>query len=659
MGVEKPKSRISEFIARACRIPREVAGRFGNLSDSMAKERLKVLQSQDKIPYEYLAVAIIILLCLPLMILFTYVIPPQVEVIFGSEVDSESYCSIISSSHVGVTHAVLLNTTPFSINGDWELDPNRYWNQYDFISYGWNDSDGYHFASSPSEYSIIVLERTMQIPIANYSELTVTAEFEGISGSTGIFFEVFADEARAFQEELILSGNITKVIVTAPMAAAKLACDSWLGTIVCRMQIGLAEESHIKLRGISITAEFTGKMSRVQLDFKSTDNSSLYANPYMKFAKYAPRLAIIQNDDYISQSTYFPSRVDDEIYLPPGTYEGVVYWNLATQDPPDPYNSSMWVPNVSFIVSEDIAMEIDVGLFAKRIDFDVSPSVLLRSLSLRFADEYQYIEPTEIFGSTVYSQFPDHLYIPGEIDSLSIWIYTWSSLDPREGGGWIPYGQFLIEEDIIIGSNNKSRNLIFSIALPYIALGGALFGLGEFVILAVIVLLVIGFIISLRRVLRYSDIRHRLSDSRILPLFLLSAGVFLPWSIQLAQTTNSGYDGVSWLSWFSMPFMIRWSDSTAIQLLMSTRDWWSVTLSFTLFLFIPLCYGYISLASIENERFNKTFALSLILPYYVVLSGFNFSAISLGTISLGPMFVLAALPVWLLRLGLRKLQITT
>ncbi|MBE0525604.1 MAG: hypothetical protein IH631_01590, partial [Candidatus Thorarchaeota archaeon] len=337
----------------------------------------------------------------------------------------------------------------------------------------------------------------------------------------------------------------------------------------------------------------------------------------------------------------------------------VVYWNLATQDPPDPYNSSMWVPNVSFIVSEDIAMEIDVGLFAKRIDFDVSPSVLLRSLSLRFADEYQYIEPTEIFGSTVYSQFPDHLYIPGEIDSLSIWIYTWSSLDPREGGGWIPYGQFLIEEDIIIGSNNKSRNLIFSIALPYIALGGALFGLGEFVILAVIVLLVIGFIISLRRVLRYSDIRHRLSDSRILPLFLLSAGVFLPWSIQLAQTTNSGYDGVSWLSWFSMPFMIRWSDSTAIQLLMSTPDWWSVTWSFTLFLFIPLCYGYISLASIENERFNKTFALSLILPYYVVLSGFNFSAISLGTISLGPMFALAALPVWLLRLGLRKLQITT
>ncbi|TET09030.1 MAG: hypothetical protein E3J86_09220 [Candidatus Thorarchaeota archaeon] len=660
MGVEKPKSKLSAFITRACRLPKEVAGRVGNLSDTMAKERLKAIQSQNNIPYKYLTAAILILLYLPWMISLTCVIPPQIEVVFGSEVDSESYSNIISTSEVGVTHAVLLNTTPFSFNGDWELDPNRYWNQYDFYSYGWNDSDGYHFTSSPSDYAdIIVIERTMQIPIANYSELTVSAVFEGVSGSAGIFFEVFADDARAVQEDLFLPGNITTVNVTAPLSIAKLTSDSWLCTIVYRLQIWVTEESHVKLRGIIINAEFTGKMSLVQLDFKSTDNTSFYENPYMKFAKYAPRLAIIQNNDYISQSTYFPNRVDDEIYLPPGTYEGVAYWNLATQDPPDPYNSSTWVPNVNFVVTEDIVMEVDVGLFAKRIDFDVSPSVLLRGLSLRFVDDFQYSESTEISGSTVYSQIPDYLYIPGEIESLSIWLSTWSYLDPQGGYGWVPFEQFRIEEDITIGSNNRSRNLQFSVTLPYTTIGGVLFGLGEFVILTVILLLVVGFLISLRRTLRYSDIRHRLSDSRILPLIMLSAGVFLPWSIQLAQTTNSGYDGVSWFSWFSMPFMIRWSDSTAIQMLLSTPDWWYASLSFTMFLFIPLCYGYLSLVSIESDKFNKTFALALLLPYLVVLAYFNQPALNLGTISLGPIVAMAALPVWLLTLGLRKLGITT
>ncbi len=661
MGVDKPKSRLSDFISRACRLPGEVAGKVGNLSDSMTKERLKTFQSQNNVPYEYLTVAIILLLFLPWMILFTCVIPPQLEVTFGSEVASESYCSVISSSEVGVTHAVLLNTTPFSFNGDWELDPNRFWNQYDFNRYGWNDSDGYHFTSSPVDPSIIVLERRMQFPIANYSELTVSAEFEVVSGGAAIFFEVFADNQRAVQEELILPGNITTVNVTAPLIIARITSDSWLSTIVCRLQIGLAEESqsHVKLRSIVIDAEFTGNLSRVQLDFKSTDNSSLYENPYMKYTDYAPRLLIIQNDDFVSMSTYFPNRVDDEIYLPPGTYEGVAYWNLATQDSPDPYNSSTWIPNVNFIVTENIAMEIDVGLFAKRLDLDVSPTVFLRSFSLHFAGDYQYSESTEIAGSTVYSQIPDYLYIPGEIESLSIWISTWSSMEPRNGHGWVPFEQFRIDEEITIGSTNRSRNLLFSVTLPYTTIGGVLFGLGEFVILSVIILLVVGFLVSVRRTLRYSDLRHRLSDSRILPLLMLSAGVFLPWTIQLAQTTNSGYDGVSWLSWYSMPFMIRWSDSSAIQVLLSRPDWWYQTLISIIFLFIPLFYGYLSLSSTETKQFNRTFALALFLPYFIVLSAFYFSALNSFTISIGPIVALAALPVWLLRLGLRKLKITT
>ena len=660
MGVEKPGNRLSALFARACRLPRDIVGRVGNLSDSLAKERLKAIQSQNHIPYKYLTAAIILLLYLPWMIAFTYVIPPQIELAFVDEVDTEPYYNIISTPEVGVTQALLLNTTPFSLNGDWEVNWDSFWlEEYDFNSYGQNDSDGYHFTSSQSDHSVIVLERRMQVPIANYSKLTVSVDIEGISGFPSIFFEIFADNARAVQQADILPGNITKVNVTAPLTIARIVSNSWLSLIICRLQIGLAEGAHIKLRGITINAEFTGKLSRVQFDIKTTENISFYENPYMKFADYAPQLAIVQNNDSDSASTYCPNRMKDEIYLPQGTYEGVTYWNINNQNSPDPTNSSLWVPNVSFVVIENTALEVDLGLFTKRIDFDISPSVLLKSMTISINNDFSYGHSADITGSTLYSDIPDYLYIPGTIDSLTISIWIWSPLSPRRGWGWGISDSFRILKETTFGLNNNSMNLLLSVTLPYTAIGGVLFGIGELVILTFIVLLVAGFIISMRTALRYSDLRNRLSDSRILPLLMLSASIFLPWSMQFAQSVGSGFDGVSWISWFSMPFMIRWSDTTAIQLFLSVPDWWIATLYSTIFLIIPLFYGYLSLSSTETEELDRTFGIALFLPYLVVLAGFNFSAITLETLSLGPIVALAALPVWLLRLGLRRLKITT
>jgi len=531
--------------------------------------------------------------------------------------------------------------------------------EYDYNSYCYNDSTGQHFISSSLDYSVIVLERRMLIPIANYSQLTVSAEFEGLSGFTGIFFEAYADESRAFQEVDILPGNITTVNVTAPLDNARIENDGWLADVVFRLQIDLTEGGHVKLRGITIDARFTGTLSRVQLDIKSTENRSLYENPYMKFARYSPRIVLVQNNYSSSARFHFPCRENDVIYLPPGTYEGVVYWNTNNQEAPDPTNSSLWTPNLSFNVTEDVAYKVDTALFARRIDLTISPSVFLHGLSLFFLGDYQYSGFSDIVGSTVYSQVPDYLYIPGEVESLSISITTWSSMQLGLERGWRQNEYFHIDKDITFSLNNNSMNLQLSVSFPYIVIGGALFGLGEFIVLAVIVLLVIGFIISMRRALRYSDLRNRLSDSRLLPLLMLSMSIFLPWSTQFAKYANPGFEGISTISWFSVPFMIRWSDKTALQLLLSTQDWWYVTWIFTLFFFLPLSYAYLSLSSPETEEFNRTFALVLLLPYLAVLFGFNFSVINLETISLGPIVALAALPVWLLRLGLRKLKITT
>ena len=657
MGVEKPKSRLSALVTRACRLPRKVAGRVGELSDSISKERLRLIQSQSNFPYKFLTVAIILMIYLPFMVIFTYVVPPQVELTLGSEMDNVPHCNIIPISEEGVTHALLLDNTPFSLTDDWQMDFS--WFEYDINRYGHNESDGYHFASPSLEYSSIALIRTMQIPLSNYSDVTISVEIEGISGNAGIYVEAFVDNAWAVSESDILPDHVHQVNVSAPLEAARLASSSWLGTIKCRLQIGLAEGAHVKLRSVVIDAEFTGKMSPVQINIENTENVSLYENPYMKYLRSPPQIMLVQNNDSSSAGIYSPCRVDDEIYLPPGTYEGVTYWDFRGREIPDPTNSSLWVPDVSFEVFEDVALEVNVRLFVLKIDLDVSPSVLFNSVAIFFMDEYQYSLSTEIVGSTLYSRMPEHLYIPGIIESITIRMSTWSVFRPQRGWSVVPIQNFQIIKEATFDMNNNSMNLQFRVNLPYTAIGGMLFGLGEFVILTSIIFLIIGFIISLRRLLRYSDLRNRLSDSRILPLIMLSVSIFLPWSMQLATVASSSYDGVYWISWFSIPFMIRWSDSTAIQLLLAVPDWWYASLISIFLLFIPLFYGYQSLSSPETETFDRTFALALFLPILVVLANANHLPIYVSTLSIGPIIAIAALPVWLLRLVFRKLRITT
>jgi hypothetical protein len=232
-------------------------------------------------------------------------------------------------------------------------------------------------------------------------------------------------------------------------------------------------------------------------------------------------------------------------------------------------------------------------------------------------------------------------------------------MDPIRGWSHTLTDHFQIDEDLTFGLNNNTMNVLVSVTLPYTTIGGLLIGFGEVFLLTLIVLLIVGFIFSMRRVVYTSSIADRFSDSRTIPLLLLSASILLPWSVQHLQNGNSGFEGLSWMSWFPTPLMVRWTESKAMQVMVAVPGWWNVTLISTVFLFIPLLYGYLSLSSPETKIFDKTFALTLFLPYLVILTAFNLSAISMDTISIGPILTMLALPVWLMRQAFRKYRITT
>jgi len=657
MGPSKVRGRIPELISRACRLPRKVADRVSELSDTLYNEHLRPLQSKRGFAYTLLITAI--LLINPYMML-TFVIPPQVEFTAGNEVDSTTYCDIRPIPEESVTHAVLLNNTPFDPSNYWEIDT-QYSSDYDLNRYTKNESDGYHLTFPQDDITLLVFSRRIQIPIHNYSDISISVEIEGVSGSAGIYLEVYADIAREMDEAVVSAGQIVQVNASAPLIEARQVSSYWLGSIFFRFQTGSSVGAQIIVRNVIIEATFTTKLSRVQLDIQSTENVSLYENPSMKYLESPLELMLVRNNDSSSASIYRPVRVHDELYLPPGTYSGEAYWHYwSIYGPPipDPSNATSWAPNMNFTVVEDAALEIDVRVFVIRIDIDLSHRVLLSRLRIYYMGGYRYEILPDIVGSTLYTPIPDYFYIPGGVDSLRVEMDTWSPFSPR--WSWYRYqalgSYFHIETNPDVSISSRNHRL--SVVLPYVTIGDAVLGLGDFLLLALGGLLLIKLGVTLHRVLRHSDLRHRLSDSRLLPIVLLGLGVFLPWSKQLLISPSSSYVNVYWISWFSMPIMIRWTDRTAIQLLYSTPDWWIASLISIFLLFVPVFYACLSLSSPETGAFDRRFALALFLPYLVVLSGFSFSVLSPDTISFGPLLIVAALPVWLMRIALRRLGLT-
>jgi hypothetical protein len=367
---------------------------------------------------------------------------------------------------------------------------------------------------------------------------------------------------------------------------------------------------------------------------------------------------LVRNNETDTAAIYSPNRADDELYLPPGTYVGMTYWQFFNQERPDPENATSWNPNVNFTVVENASIDVQIRLFVIRLDIDVSPTVLLQSISIFFQEDYPYSISYDVVGSTSYAPIPYQLYIPGGLGALSIYLDTWSAFSPRLGWALSLSMGFHIVTETYLDVSNSSRNLQLSVVLPYITIGNAVLGLGDFVLLAVIGMLLVGFAISMHRSLCHSDLRHRLTDSRLLPIALLGLGIVLPWSAQLVSYPNSTYDVVYWISWFSMPLMIRWTDSISVQILCSTADWWNASLLSTFLLFVPLFYACLSLSSPEAEGFDRGFALTLFLPYIIVLYGFNLAVMNMNTISIGPLLVIAALPIWLVRIALRRVGVT-
>jgi hypothetical protein len=296
-------------------------------------------------------------------------------------------------------------------------------------------------------------------------------------------------------------------------------------------------------------------------------------------------------------------------------------------------------------------------LYAIRLDIEIAPNLLYHDLSVHFLGDLIYYLPSDIVGSTLLLPPPDLLYIPAGQGVLTVRLDTWSPFQPTTGWGLQPRQNHNVEVQINIDETNRSRNLLLRINLPFIPLFGVIMGAGELSIMAMITLIFTGTFISFRRILLHSNIRHRLTDSRFLPLVLMILSMLIPWLRQDIVYTHSLHTGVHWLVWYGLPFMIRWSDGLLGQILLVEPILLNAFTSSILFLMIPIIYGIFSLSKPESEKFDRGFLLALLCPYIVAFVALDYAAYTGGVPTIGLYLAVTALPVWILRIVLRRFGI--
>ena len=647
------KSKIPELIIRACRIPKKAVIRMGEISEAAYQEHIKPIKPDDLTPHGVLMLVVLITLVLPSFLNPLYTLssaPATTTLTFGAEVNSTISSETTLFPEGGMNSTTLLNNTPFIPNRDWYLDNYR---EYDFNRYAWNDSDGYHMKYDPQiNFNEISFRRVEYVPLAYCSDVSISVVIEGIEGEGGLYLQGWASEEWSLEERVIEAGNVSITSLHLPLDQAKLGGASWLCPLIFDLQVGLKEGAHIIIRSIVIHAIFKSELCRVAIDLQNGEGESLYLNPYMQWNVRPPQLFLTYENDLDSLSVFQTFRVNDTLYLPPGIYEGLARWEEPGWTMPNPLN---WSSNVFFEVQEGRALHISIRMNAVRLDFDYSPKMVYSDLDVYFRDWSLYWISSDLAGSTLGNPFPEFLYIPagtGELEVSISWAPLFRGPSTQNTDSGIRSHIW-----ITIDETNSYRNLVVHIRLPFVSVLGVALDVSEIAMLVLAGILLCSSVIAFRRIFRYSNLRHRLNDTRLIPVVLLTTSVFVPWLMQVDQYPDTLYIGGKWVVWWATPLVVRWFDGFSGQLLVARQLWWETSFHSTIFLIVPIIYGWIVLARPEDQKLERGFALSLLLPYLVVLSALDYAVATGSQLSLGLIFAAIAFPIWVVLYALKRFGI--
>jgi len=629
--------------SNACRIPPDSVG----FEEQMTTPRNTV---SKPLPSHYslldariCGLLILTLLCLGAVPILSPASPIYSEITELDVVPQNRFITTSRGDTDSVNEIVLVNSTPFKAETDW--------NHFAFYSSPRlsTTSDGclVHFASPFSQNQISFI-RTEDIFCRDYSELRLTVGLEVLSGAVNITLEYdfwnrrYRDLPEKWMTHSLVAGDSEVLTLDAPMALLRTVFPSLVANAWIYIRIESAQESSILITNASVVASAAESLSVISVDFQNTSNESLYENEM--FSEIAqPPAVFIRDLNTNRNGTLYAKEANQTIYLLPGEYNFTYGWY-----DPDVYSDVIPIRyplSIKISLHQNEKLLLQPRIRALKLHLLGIEGIMFRhgEIGLDYYTHFYFIRR----GKGV---LPAFLYIPYGTEKLSIRLYTYERfIDPILHN----YGDTRIYES---GTGDGKHNFMFSVTLPLVSLFGFSFGIGEAIASMFAIVLLGSILKKAKGKWHKEDLTTIVTNERFLPILLIFVSIFVPWyeypTFYGSDPVINEYDAVF------PPLSIFLQHTSGSLVSIASMPFWYLLVFLTLALFwYPL---YVMLLSLKHSTLLNTkesFAKMLLRP--ILLDVLFLIPPILGSfpISYGSVFVFASLPIYALQLWFsEKLQ---
>ncbi|MCF2137854.1 MAG: hypothetical protein K9W43_11540 [Candidatus Thorarchaeota archaeon] len=638
------KERITEFVRQACRLPRNGVRRIGTYTAKLYGVPRQSDFVWRKREWSMLLVLMLMLVQLPYIWSLSYSLPIDTKVVTTTKVSSPAFYHTKVHTSPAFTTVSLINLTPFA-----PLHMRDVIAKPAMISSMHAEDDGYHIeCPGCTDWNYIQFHFNNFIQGGFCDNVTASLKVHVKTGAPKFDFEVrIPTYNKDIRQDLIVEKNQTATlrlnIQLGPISDSSLA---GIDKVWTDLWITSSDTFEIIIESLLIEATFTKELYPVTFTVTTSEGENFLEDQLLYFA-YPPPILYIKNDTV--NETYSLLFIENNVttfYLAPGIYTGYVKWLESSR------------VSVKLVVLPDRELSVVVGLKVLKIDISRTPQFMFTSLSISVANNRLY----EMWGMLANVWPVRTLYIPEFTGPLRIEIEPLEPVEPFKQGQRI-WPDSIVLKSFIDPDTNSSFNLRAEINLPYVEVFGLSLGLGEVILMLMVGYCAVILVAWSRKTLEHRSLRSLSRDPRFPSVVLLVLSIFVPWiGVPQQPTTCKGsypfcLQVYHWTVWLVVPVVLFHQEGYSAQLF-ELREWFSLSLLSFLFFVLPLiALIYKMSIPIEEEEATSHFSLLLAMPLVLVAAGVIIAYQLGGTLYIGSLLAMTAIPVWVIQRFLERLGI--
>ncbi|MFW9847196.1 MAG: hypothetical protein ACFFD6_10635 [Candidatus Thorarchaeota archaeon] len=564
-------------------------------------------------------------------------------IVAESKANGEIGSSIATTSALSQTDIILLNDSDFSIESGWKTDFYELRDDVPRVERTKRES-GMQLDISNAAFFCYY---EMNLNLRDYELVNLSLDVKALRGPIEVhagldiftFLSIPEHHGEGDGNTIDLSTGESSGIMAQLDTNASYAAWSPLWLAHSRVEISIFPvssnpyewgdmqlEASILLENIVITASSNTPLSPLSVDIQNTEGFSVYASRVNLNWRDWPAINVSSSGDSSRWGLIIPWRVDDTIYVAPGSYSGVAglySYNYANRTFP-----------VSFDIDVDALVSLGLRFEMIKVTFSILPDVpylrlTLWSTDVLYYDYYYNIAPP----------FPETLYIPERQGNLIISL----SIPPRVEQSHVS-SHYRIEIEVI-----EPINIDVELHVPLFPILGIMLSTGEVVLVIIGLALLIGTALSLQKPKAKRTWRGILKDPRFWPAFLIGLSAIMPWFASYSSLENLTWSiGEPVLVYRDLyaPFVMgleRTAHSLAVPIV---SRYMLVEIPTRIILFwLPLKWAIGHVGRPKKWKFNSYYGAYVLLPPVMGILIYLFTPTPL-LISAGFVLVLAAPILW-------------